>query len=116
MLSIDLLTGQAMVRMSLTAILIMLFGAQVQAQTCDTLGGGVNCDAGRAPAVNSTPPDSKTPRAPGGTIGPNPDDLKVIGTDTSVDPLGRPKATLGGTTFYSDGRQCTRIGLTVTCK
>lgn len=100
--------------MILAAVFAAMLGAQALAQTCDTLGGGVNC--GRGTAGNPAQSDSKAPRVPQRTIGPNEDDLKIIGTDTAVDPLGRPKATLGGTTFHSDGRQCTRIGLTVTCK
>ena len=108
--------GQAMMRVSLTVFFALSLGAQALAHSCDTLGGGVNCNAGRGKSNNSAQFDRKSPRVPERTIGPNEDDLKVIDTDTATDPTGRPKATFGGATFHSDGRQCTRIGLTVTCK
>ncbi len=104
-----------MMRMSLAAIAVAVLGTQALAQTCDTLGGGLNCKAGRS--GDATLYENKTPpRTPDRTIGPDKDQLKIIGSDTSVDPNGQPKATLGGTTIYSDGRQCTRVGLTMTCK
>lgn len=99
------------------AIVTMALMVQASAQSCDTLGGGVNCNTGRSEAGNSKLFEKKAaPRTPGRTIGQDPETYKIIENDTSVDPYGRPKATLGGTTFYGDGRKCTRIGLTVTCK
>ena len=94
------------------AVLSLGPGAGAVAQTCDTLGGS-------APGCGTKKADQAA--APAGTqnlrgrndIRFTPDMSGLVGRTSEEDD--RPKASLGGLTTDSEGRQCLQIGLSITC-
>ncbi|NWG22941.1 MAG: hypothetical protein HXY30_00745 [Pseudorhodoplanes sp.] len=85
------------------------------AQTCDTLGGSApGCGTNRkgAPAVQGSAPLRNLPGARN-DIQFVPDRSGLIGRTSEDDD--RPKASIGGLTTDSDGRQCLQLGLSITC-
>lgn len=99
-----------MKRMLLAGVIGLAWVTTSMAQTCDTLGGNApGCGTKRGgPAVQSKGSLSARDEIQFG-----PANSKVVGRTSDEDD--RIKASIGGLTTHSDGRQCLQIGLSVNC-
>ncbi|MGE3143978.1 MAG: hypothetical protein AB7K35_00155 [Pseudorhodoplanes sp.] len=95
------------------AVLSLGPGGGALAQTCDTLGGSAPGCATKKGGPAAAP--AGTQNAPRGRndIRFMPDMSGLVGRTSEEDD--RPKASLGGLTTDSEGRQCLQIGLSITC-
>ena len=94
------------------AVLSLGPGAGAVAQTCDTLGGSAPGCATRKGSPAPSPGATNTSRSRN-EIRFMPDMSGLVGRTSEEDD--RPKASLGGLTTDSEGRQCLQIGLSITC-
>jgi hypothetical protein len=82
------------------------------AQTCNTLGGSAP-GCGTKKGAQAGPAGSQNTLRGRNDIKFTPDMSGLVGRTSQEDD--QPKASLGGLTTDSDGRQCLQIGLSITC-
>jgi hypothetical protein len=84
------------------------------AQTCDTIGGNApGCGTRKSGQTAAQPVNPQNALRGRNDIRFTPDMSGLVGRTSQEDD--QPKASIGGLTTDSDGRQCLQIGLSISC-